>query len=210
MPKSDLFLEQNLDDPRIVSTDPRKARVVRQRDPVPDIPKRPRRRRTSDTSRPTIVHRLRDVRGIVAMARADALHTSIMDTMNAVFDGLLRGIETGRFDRRDRARGFIADTMIQMQIGSPGTLQLIVKPKHDRTELVFWSYPGVVISVQTDLAWDGQHGRRLSSIRCEIHLMVPGAERDRCREFFEHRRAHLQALTFATPTPTQQGGTVDA
>jgi len=75
---------------------------------------------------------------------------------------------------------------------------------------VFWSYPGVVINVLTDLAWDGQHGRRLSNIRSEIHLMVPGAERDRCREFFEHRRARLQALTFATPTPTQQGGTVDA
>lgn len=146
----------------------------------------------------------------MGLARADALHTSIMDTMNAVFDGMLRGIEAGRLDRRDRARGFIADVIMRTQIGSPGTLQLIVKPKHDRTELVFSSYPGVVISVLTDLAWVGQHGRRLSSIKCEIHLMVPGAERDRCREFFEHRRTRLQALIFATPTPTQQGETVDA
>ncbi len=146
----------------------------------------------------------------MGLARADALHTSIMDTMNAVFEDMLHGIATGKLDRRDRARGFIADVIMRTQIGSPGTLQLIVKPKHDRTELVFWSYPGVVIKVQTDLAWDGKVGRRLSSIRCEINLMVPGAERDHCREFFENRRARVQALTFATPTPTPQRGTVNA
>jgi len=111
MPKTNLFLEQDLDDPRVVSTDPRKARVVRQRDPGPDTKKRPWRRRTSDTSRPTIVHRLHDGRGIVALARADALHTSIMDAMNTVFDAMLHRIETGRLDRRDRARGFVADTL---------------------------------------------------------------------------------------------------
>lgn len=210
MSETKLFLKPNLRGVHPIESDPPKACTVRQRDPVPDLPKRPLRRTTADTSRPTIVHRLRDGCGIVGLARADALHTSIMDAMNAVFDGLLREIETGRLDRRDRARGFIADVIMRTQIGSPGTLQLIVKPKHDRTELVFWSYPGVVINVQTDLTWDGKHGRRLSNIRSETHLMVPGAERDRCREFFQHRRARLQALTFATPTPTQQGETVDA
>lgn len=210
MSETNLFLKSNLRGVHTIESDPPKARTVRQRDPVPDLPKRPRRRITADTSRPTIVHRLRDGCGVVGLARADALHTSITDTMNAAFDGLLRGIEAGRLDRRDRARGFIADVIMRTQIGSPGPLQLIVKPKHDRTELVFWSYPGVVINVLTDLAWDGRHGRRLSSIKCDIHLMVPGAERDRCREFFEHRRARLQALAFATPTSTQQGGTVDA
>lgn len=125
--------------------------------------------------------------------------------MNTVFDAMLRGIETGTLDRRDRARGFISDVITRTQIGSPGTLQLIVKPKHDRTELVFWSYPGGVITVLTDLMWDGQHGRRLSSIRCETHLMIPHAERDRCREFFEDRKTRIEALTSIRATPAKEG-----
>lgn len=128
-----------------------------------------------------------------------------MDAMNAVFDAMLLGLETGQLDRRDRVRGFIADLITRTQIGSPGSLQLIVNSKHDTTELVFWSFPGVVINVLMDLTWDSQHGRRLSSIKCETHLWVADAQRDRCREFFEERNTRIKALTSIRATPAREG-----
>lgn len=193
MPKANLLLEPNSTGPQAAECKSQKPRVVR---PTADISSGPRRRRSSDGSTPTIVHRLRDSCRIVGLARADALHISIMDAMDALFDAALRGISAKELNRRDKVRFFIGNAMSQTRNGPDGELKLIVEPKRDQIRLVFWSYPGVTITVLTYLTWDGQHGRRLLSIRCESHLMVNDSERDRCRDFFKDRRARLQAIRF--------------